>query len=161
MKITKFLAMMVAAVTMTMGFSSCGDDDDETAGGASFKVEGTYSGDELLTVMGKPFDRTTNYTFTQSSENTVDLVIPAIDAEDHMSLPELKIEGVVLTAGDNTVTGKLDSYEGTVMVNDVEKAYTVSDVTVIFSEKSVSVVYTLKYGNMPFAFAGTFTGTKE
>jgi len=161
MKITKFLAMMVAAVTMTMGFSSCGDDDDDAAGNASFAVEGTYSGDEVLTVMSEPFDRTTDYTFTKSSENTVDLVIPAIDAEGHMSLPELKIEGIVLTAGDKAVTGKLDSYEGTVVVDGNTKAYTMSDVTVIFSEESVSVVYTLKYGNMPFPFAGTFTGTKK
>ena len=42
-----------------------------------------------------------------------------------------------------------------------EKAYTVSDLVVIFSDKTVVVTFKLKYGNMPFDFEGRFTGTKK
>jgi len=42
-----------------------------------------------------------------------------------------------------------------------EKAYTISDVTVLFNDKTVVVTFTMKYGNMPFAFVGQFTGTKK
>ena len=37
---------------------------------------------------------------------------------------------------------------------------TVSDVTVVYSDKTVVVTFSLKYGNMPFAMATTFTGNK-
>jgi hypothetical protein len=42
-----------------------------------------------------------------------------------------------------------------------EKAYTVSDITVIFNDKTVVMTFTQKYGNMPFAFEGQFTGSRK
>ena len=42
-----------------------------------------------------------------------------------------------------------------------DKAYTVSDLTALFSDKTVVVTYTLKYGKMPFPFTGSFTGTRK
>ena len=42
-----------------------------------------------------------------------------------------------------------------------EKAYTVTGLTVIFNDKNVVVTFSLKYGNMPFDFAGQFTGIKK
>jgi hypothetical protein len=42
-----------------------------------------------------------------------------------------------------------------------EKAYVVSNVTLMFSEKTVVGTYSLKYGNMPFLMTTTFTGTRK
>ena len=42
-----------------------------------------------------------------------------------------------------------------------ENTFTLTDLTVIFNGKTVVVTFTLKYGNMPFAFEGQFTGTKK
>mgnify|MGYP006896821807 CR=1 FL=1 len=78
-----------------------------------------------------------------------------------MVLPPLPVKGVALTKSGNTITGKLASYTGTVInASGLEKSYTVSDVTVIFSNNMVVVTYTLKYGNMPFDFVGQFTGAR-
>ena len=79
-----------------------------------------------------------------------------------MSLPKMPVKGILLTKSGNTITGKLSSYSGTVTnASGAEKAYTVSDVTVLFSDKNVVVTFALKYGNMPFVFAGKFSGTKK
>ena len=79
-----------------------------------------------------------------------------------MSLPALPVKNITLVKGDNSIIGKLASYTGSVNnTNGAEKAYTVSDVIVIFNGKTVVATYTLKYGNMPFAFTGKFSGTKK
>ena len=82
--------------------------------------------------------------------------------EGMMTVPALPVKGISLTKSGNTITGKLAKYEGTVKTADgAEKAYTISDITVIFSDKNVVMTFTQKYGNMPFAFEGQFTGTRK
>ena len=74
----------------------------------------------------------------------------------------LIVKNIPLTQSDNTVTGRLASYAGTVKTaNGDDKAYTISDVTVIFKETAVAATFSLKYGNMPFEMVTTFSGTKK
>ena len=161
MKIKIFTTIMVAAMTIVFGMCSCGSDDDEPEVAVASQVAGSYTGEELMTVMGETFNSNPTYVFVKSSDISVDMTIPASEGGS-MVLPALPVKNITLAKTGNTVTGKLASYTGTVVNSDgAEKAYTVSDVTVIFSGKAVVATYSLKYGNMPFTFAGQFTGTKK
>jgi lipopolysaccharide export system protein LptA len=79
-----------------------------------------------------------------------------------MTIPALSVKGITLTKSGNTITGKLEEYKGSVKnAKGEEKIYTISKLTVIFSDKTVVMTFTMNYGNMPFAFEGQFTGTKK
>ena len=160
----KFKSLMTMALAMTafaVSMSSCGSDDDEPVVAVADQVVGSYTGTEVLTVMGEADESTETFEFTKGSDVSVDVNLPKY-GEGMMTVPALPVKGIVLTKSGNTITGKLDKYEGTVKTADgTEKAYTVSDVTVIFSDKTVVVKFTQKYGNMPFAFEGQFTGTRK
>lgn len=161
MKIKIFTTIMVAAMTIVFGMCSCGSDDDEPEVAVASQVAGSYTGEEIMTVMGDAFNSNPTYVFVKSSDISVDMTIPASEGGS-MVLPSLPVKNITLAKTGNTITGKLASYTGTVVNSDgAEKAYTVSDVIVIFSGNAVVATYTLKYGNMPFAFAGQFTGTKK
>ena len=161
-KMKKLMMMMVAAVALVVSVSSCGSDDDDAPEVAvAEQVAGSYTGQEIMTVMGEPDEGTKTFVFVKSTDSSVDMTIPEY-GEGMMSLPALPVKGITLTKSGNTITGKLAKYEGTVTdAKGGEKAYTVSDVTVIFSDKTVVVTFKQKYGNMPFEFAGQFTGTKK
>lgn len=161
MKIKSFMTMMVAAVAIVLGVSSCGSDDDEPEVAVAAQVAGSYTGQEILTVDGEPDEGSAIFEFTKSSDTSVDMTIPQYGM-GMMTLPALPVKNIPLTKSGNTITGKLASYAGSVTNADgAEKAYTISDVTVLFSDKTVVVTFTMKYGNMPFAFVGQFTGTKK
>ena len=154
--------MSLMAAAFVLGMSSCSkDDDDEKEVDVASQVVGAYAGNEVMTVMGEDFDRTTTYTFTKTSDMTVDMTIPATD-DGGMALPTLVAKNIVLKKSDANVSGSLESYTGTVTNDEgAEKSYTFSNVHVIFNNNYVVVSYTLKYGNMPFAFSGEFTGDKK
>ena len=157
----KFLTMMLATVAIVFGVSSCGSDDDEPEAPVAAQVAGFYTGTEILTVMGEADESTETIEFTKATDVSVDVTLPKY-GEGMMTVPALPVKGISLTKSGNTITGKLAKYEGTVKSADgSEKAYTISDVTVIFSDKTVVMTFTQKYGNMPFAFEGQFTGTKK
>ena len=161
MKIKSFMTMMVAAAAFVFGVSSCGSDDDEPEVAVAEQVAGSYTGNEVMIVMGEPDEGTKTFEFTKSTEISVDMVIPEY-GESMMSLPKMPVKNIPLTKNGNTITGKLASYEGKVTnASGDEKTYTVSDLVVIFSDKTVAVTFKLKYGNMPFDFEGQFTGTKQ
>ena len=143
MKTMKLLmTMTLAAVALVFGVCSCGSDDDEPE-------------------VGEPDQGTKTFVFTKATDTSVDMTSPEY-GEGMMSLPALPVKNIMLTKKDNTITGRLASYEGKVINSDgSEKAYSVSDVTVIFNDNRVVVTFTMKYGNMPFAFAGQFTGVKK
>ena len=125
------------------------------------QVVGSYTGTEVLTVMGEADESTETFEFTKASDMSIDVTLPKY-GEGMMTVPALPVKGIMLTQNGNTITGKLAKYEGTVKTADgSDKAYTVSDLTVIFSDKTVVVTFTQKYGNMPFAFEGQFTGTRK
>ena len=158
----KFLTMTMVAMAFVFGMSSCGSDDkDEPEAPVANQVVGSYTGSEVLTVMGEADESDETFEFTKATDVSVDVTLPQY-GEGMMTVPALPVKGIMLTKSGNTITGKLAQYEGTVKGADVsEKAYTVSDVTVIFNDKTVVMTFTQKYGNMPFAFEGVFTGTRK
>ena len=161
MKFKSFMMMMVAAAAVVLGVSSCGSDDDEPEVAVAEQVAGSYTGTEVMIVMGEPDEGTKTFEFTKVTEVAVDMMIPEY-GEGMMSLAKMPVKNIPLTKSGNTITGKLDKYEGTVTnASGAEKAYTVNDLVVIFSDKTVAVTFKLKYGNMPFDFEGQFTGTKK
>ena len=161
MKFKSLMTMALAMAAFAVSMSSCGSDDDEPVVAVADQVVGSYTGTEVLTVMGEADESTETLEFTKASDVSVDVTLPKY-GEGMMTVPALPVKGIMLTQSGNTITGKLDKYEGTVKTADgSEKAYTVSDFTVIFSDKTVVVTFTQKYGNMPFAFEGQFMGTKK
>ena len=161
MKFRNYLTMSLAAVAFAFSLSSCSSSDDEPEVAVADQVVGSYTGTEVLTVMGEADESTETFEFTKASDVSIDLTLPKY-GEGMMTVPALPVKGIMLTKSGNTITGKLAQYDGTVKSADgSEKAYTVSNVTVIFSDKTVVVTFTQKYGNMPFAFEGQFTGTRK
>jgi len=161
MKIKSFMMTMVATVALVVGVSSCSSDDDEPEVAVAAQVAGSYTGQEVMTVSGDVDEGTKTFVFTKATDTTVDMVIPEY-GEGMMSLPALPVKGITLTKNGNTITGSTASYTGTVTnAAGAEKAYTVTGLTVIFNDKNVVVTFSLKYGNMPFDFAGQFTGIKK
>ena len=161
MKIKSLMTKALAMTAFVFSMSSCGSDDDEPVVAVADQVVGSYTGTEVLTVMGEADESTETFEFTKASDVSVDVTLPKY-GEGMMTVPALPVKGIMLTQSGNTITGKLAKYEGTVKSADgSEKAYTVSDLTVIFSDKTVVVTFTQKYGNMPFAFEGQFTGTRK
>ena len=161
MKFRNCLTMTLAVVAIVFSLSACSSSDDEPEVAVAEQVAGSYTGTEVLTVMGEADEGTETFEFTKATDSSVDMIIPKY-GEGMMTVPALPVKGIMLTKSGNTITGKLAQYEGTVKGADgSEKAYTVSDVTVIFSDKTVVVTFTQKYGNMPFAFEGVFTGTRK
>ena len=164
MKIRKFLAMMVAAVTLAAGVCSCSNDDEEEGEAAvAEQVTGSYEGNEIVMVNNEESsDDTKTYEFTKASDTSIDLAVPEIGMGGMMTIPAFPVKGIVLKKDGNTITGKLATYSGTVKnTKGEDKAYTVNDVMVIFSEKNVVATFSLKYGSMPFAMTTTFTGIKQ
>ena len=161
MKIKSLMTVALAMTAFAASMSSCGSDDEQPLVAVADQVVGSYTGTEVLTVMGEADESTETFEFSKASDVSIDVTLPKY-GEGMMTVPALPVKGIMLTQSGNTITGKLDKYEGTVKTADgSEKAYTVSDLTVIFSDKTVVVTFTQKYGNMPFAFEGQFIGTKK
>ena len=161
MKFKSLMTMTLAVMAFVVSMSSCSKDDDAPEVAVADQVVGSYTGTEVLTVMGEADESTETFEFIKSSDVSVDVTLPKY-GEGMMTVPALPVKGIMLTQSGNTITGKLAKYEGTVKTADgSEKAYTVSDLTLIFSDKTVVVTFTQKYGNMPFAFEGQFTGTRK
>lgn len=162
MKIKSLMMMTMAAMAFVFGVSSCSDDDDEQEVAVASQVAGSYSGNEVIFVMGEESSNEAKaYEFVKASDATVDMTVPEIGM-GMMTIPSFPVKNIPLTKNGNTVTGSLASFAGTVTnTNGDEKAYTVSNIAVIFSDKNVAVTYSLKYGNMPMSMETTFTGTKK
>lgn len=159
----KIVMMTMAAMAFVMSLSSCSkDDDDNKVEAVATQVAGSYSGNEIFVVDAEESsNETKTYTFAKASDVSVDLTIPEVGM-GMMTIPSLSVKGITLSKNGSTIKGQLASYEGTVKGADgSDKAYVVSDLTALFSDKTVVVTYTLKYGKMPFPFAGSFTGTKQ
>ena len=157
MKIKHFMMMTMAAVALVFGVSSCGGDDDVPEAPVAAQVAGSYTGTEVLTVSGEADESTETFVFTKATDVSVDVTLPEY-GEGMMTIPALPVKGIMLTKSGNTITGKLDKYEGT---TEAGKAYTISNIVVSFSDKTVVMTFEMKYGNMPFGFDGLFTGNRS
>ena len=149
--------MTMAAVALVFGVSSCGGDDDVPEAPVATQVAGSYTGTEVLTVSGEADESTETFVFTKATDVSVDVTLPQY-GEGMMTIPALPVKGIMLTKSGNTISGKLDKYEGT---TEAGKAYTISDIVVLFSDKTVVMTFKMKYGNMPFDFDGQFTGNRS
>ena len=161
MKMKNLMKMMMAAVAIVMCVCSCGDDKDEPEVAVANQVAGSYTGTEIFVVDNEESsNETKTYEFTKASDASVDLVIPEVGM-GMMTIPSFPIKGISLSKEGNSIKGKLASYEGTVKGADgSDKAYTITDLSVLFTDGYAVVTYTLKYGKMPFPFTGSFTGSK-
>lgn len=149
--------MTMAAVALVFGVSSCGGDDDVPEAPVATQVAGSYTGTEVLTVSGEADESTETFVFTKATDVSVDVTLPEY-GEGMMTIPALPVKGVMLTKSGNTISGKLDKYEGT---TEAGKAYTISNIVVLFSDNTVVMTFKMKYGNMPFDFDGQFTGNRS
>lgn len=158
----KIMTMTLAAMAFVMSLSSCSkDDDDNKVEAVATQVAGSYSGNEVVMVMGEESsNEVKTYVFVKASDTSVDLTIPQVGM-GMMTIPALPVKGISLTKSGNTITGKLDSYEGVVTnASGEEKNYTISNFALVFSDKTIAVTFSLKYGNMPMTMDTTFTCTK-
>ena len=163
MKIKSFMTMTLAAVAFVFSMGSCSSSDDEPEVAVAAQVAGSYSGNEVVVVMGEESsNETKTYVLAKSSDASVDMTIPEMGMGGHMTIPALAVKNVPLTKSGNTITGKFDKYEG-VVTNAAgdEKNYTISNLALVYSDKTVAVTFSLKYGNMPMSMETTFTGTKK
>ena len=163
MKIKSFMTMTLAAVAFVFSMGSCSSSDDEPEVAVAAQVAGSYSGNEVIMVMGEESsNETKTYVLAKSSDTSVDMTIPEMGMGGHMTIPALAVKNIPLTKSGNTITGKFDKYEG-VVTNAAgdEKNYTISNLALVYSDKTVAVTFSLKYGNMPMSMETTFTGTKK
>ncbi len=163
MKIKSFMMMLVAAATVVLGVSSCSSDDDEPEVAVAEQVAGSYTGNEVVMVMGEESsNETKTYMFAKALDTAVDLTIPEMGMGGHMSIPALAVKNIPLKKNGNTISGSLASYSGKVNNADgAEKAFTITDLVILVDGKNMAVTYSLKYGNMPMLMETTFTGTKK
>ena len=162
MKIKSFMMMLVAAATVVLGVSSCGSDDDEPEVAAAAQVAGTYTGTEVVMVMGEESsNETKDYVISKASDTSVDILIPEMGMAG-MTIPALSVKNVPLKSGDGAIAGAVTSYTGSVTnASGAEKAFTITNLLAIVSGKEIVVTFSLKYGNMPMSMEGVFAGTKK
>lgn len=159
MKIKSLTIALIASLATVLGTSSCSSDDEPEAPVAA-QVAGSYSGNEVIMVDNEESsNETKTYEITKVSDTSVDMTVPEWGM-GMMTIPSFVVKNIPLAKSGNTITGKLASYSGTVKnAKGEEKAYVVSNVALIFGDKTVAGTYSLKYGNMPFIMTTSFTGT--
>ena len=159
MKIKSLTIALIAALATVLGTSSCSSDDEPEAPVAA-QVAGSYTGNEVIMVDNEESsNETKTYEITKVSDTSVDMTVPEWGM-GMMTIPSFVVKNIPLAKSGNTITGKLASYSGTVKnAKGEEKAYVVSNVALIFGDKTVAGTYSLKYGNMPFIMTTSFTGT--
>ena len=151
MKIKSLTIALIASLATVLGTSSCSSDDEPEAPVAA-QVAGSYTGNEVIMVDNEESsNETKTYEITKVSDTSVDMTVPEWGM-GMMTIPSFVVKNIPLAKSGNTITGKLASYSGTVKnAKGEEKAYVVSNVALIFNDKTVVATYSLKYGNMPFA----------
>ena len=159
MKIKSLTIALIASLATVLGTSSCSSDDEPEAPVAA-QVAGSYTGNEVIMVDNEESsNETKTYEITKVSDTSVDMTVPEWGM-GMMTIPSFVVKNIPLAKSGNAITGKLASYSGTVKnAKGEEKAYVVSNVALIFNDKTVVATYSLKYGNMPFLMTTTFTGT--
>lgn len=163
MRFKSFMTMTLAVMAFVFGVSACGsDDNDEPEVAVAAQVAGSYTGNEIFVVDNEESsNETKTYVFAKATDTAVDLTIPEVGM-GMMTIPSFVVKGIALTKEGSIIKGKLASYEGTVQGADgTDKAYTVTDLTALFSGNTVVVAFTMKYGRMPFPFVESFTGTRK
>ena len=162
MKIKSLTIALIASLATVLGTSSCSSDDDEPEAPVATQVAGSYTGNEVIMVDNdESSNETKTYVIAKATDTSVDMTVPEWGM-GMMTIPSFIVKNIPLAKSGNTITGKVASYSGTVKnAKGEEKAYVVSNVALMFSDKKVVGTYSLKYGNMPFLMTTTFTGTRK
>jgi hypothetical protein len=162
MKIKSLTIALIASLATVLGTSSCSSDDDEPEAPVATQVAGSYTGNEVIMVDNdESSNETKTYEITKASDTSVDMTVPEWGM-GMMTIPSFIVKNIPLAKSGNTITGKVASYSGTVKnAKGEEKAYVVSNVALMFSDKKVVGTYSLKYGNMPFLMTTTFSGDRK
>jgi hypothetical protein len=157
------MTMTLAALAFVVSMSSCSKDDDAPEVAVAELVAGTYSGNEIVMVMGEESSNETKiYSFEKVTDTSVDMLIPEMGMGGHMSIPALQVKNIPLKKNGNTIGGELASYAGTVINADgAEKAFTITGLVILIDGNNIAVTYSLKYGNMPMSMETTLIGTKK
>lgn len=161
MKIKSLTFALVASLATVFVASSCSSDDEPETPVAA-QVAGSYTGNEVIMVDNdESSNETKTYEITKTSDTSVDMTVPEWGM-GMMTIPSFVVKNIPLAKSGNTIMGKLASYSGTMTnAKGEEKAFVVSNVALMFSEKTVVATYTLKYGNMPFLMTTTFSGDRK
>ncbi|MBR1411980.1 MAG: hypothetical protein IJ577_02500, partial [Prevotella sp.] len=73
----RFMTMTLAALAFVVSMSSCSKDDDAPEVAVAELVAGTYSGNEIVMVMGEESSNETKiYSFEKVTDTSVDMLIP-------------------------------------------------------------------------------------
>lgn len=163
MKIKKIMAMMIAAVVVCVGFTSCGNDDDNDVFPAAKTIEGSYSGEVTFSVMGSDSKDSGTYEIKAVDDTHISMTTSS-SGSGAMALPSITVDNIPVsvsnTSGTEVVSASIPEVSGTITVNGEEKAYTFSDVVIVNTGKKISIAYSLQYGKMPMAIVTSFTGEK-
>lgn len=172
-KILSLMLLLFAAMMTTATFTACGDDDDDNA---TQTISGTYTGKDILTfsVMGMDLNQTNtadvDYVVNQNNDGTISVVIPEETFDFTAQNMGNIVQGTYSVNNipyDKTKNAYYLDYSGKasadVFVYGSKKNYTVTEgqITVSFNNNIVTVVNVHKFGHMPMAMTGTFTGTRK
>lgn len=159
----KFMTMTMAVMAFVVSMSSCSKDDDAPEVAVATQVAGSYSGNEVVMVMGdESSNETKTYSFSKATDTSVDMSIPEMGMGGMMTIPALPVKNIPLKKSGNAISGELASYAGSVTNADgAEKAFTITNLVVLIDGNDIAVTYSLKYGNMPMSMETTFIGTKR
>lgn len=172
-KILSLMLLLLAAMMTTATFTACGDDDDDNA---TQTISGTYTGKDTLafSVMGMTLKQNNtadvDYVVNQNNDGTISVVIPEETFDFTAQNMGNIVQGTYSVNNipyDKTKNAYYLDYSGKasadVFVYGRKKNYTVTEgqITVTFSDNKVTVVNVHKFGNMPMAMTGTFTGTRK
>ena len=90
MKLKSFILSTIA-IALAMGMSSCSKDKDEPEVAVAAQVAGTYTGQEIITVMGdESSNETTSFEFAKTTDSSVDMTIPQSGSMGHMTIPHFQ-----------------------------------------------------------------------
>lgn len=165
MKIKNFMAMMIAAASLSVGVVSCGDDDDEEAPATTDvkslaeTVSGTYNGVLSIQMMGMPFSDTVAYNIKKVDDSHINLTIPSISYTS-MEIPSVEISNVEIKGTASAASAYVAEVEGNVTVEGEVKNYTLTDILVNCTGNKAAITYSIKYGKMPMPMSCSFEGTK-
>ncbi len=166
--------LLFAAVLMTNVLVSCDDDNNDDPTVAS--VAGTYTGtDSLHFKMGATAYKTgvknVQYVVKENSDKTINVTFPEETYDFSATVPMV---GKIVQGGytvknipyDSTLKAYYLDYSNKAQANvsifGKNQPYdiTVGQITVSFNGSTMAVNNVHKFGNMPFALAATYLGTK-
>lgn len=167
------LSMLIGAVLL--GFTACGDDDDEPQPTAAQSMAGTYAGTDSVNVGGKWSYQASNsprYTISANADGTINITIPERQYDN------TQVGNIV--AGSYTISNikydevarhwardySGDNLQGHVMIAGsrmtIDNDYPFAEGSEIVIQKqtngTIKIVNYTKYGKMPFQLNFYFTG---